>query len=543
MDEQQQYADFLNDIKEALLDENVNQTTDDVNKLIEQNQSIKKAKLDAQRARDHELVMITAQRRRELEHDKKQLREECEQLVRDREEFEQKRKLLDQEQQQYFSAFLEEQLDNPVRVGNKIIVERDSNELDLERDHLIEQFKQLENERSQLNRDREKLDEQLQKHKQERSRLLNEQSDFVEHGIMDRDTLDTHVKQLVHVCEQLRSYDSRLDILPRKVFKTIPGPFREQIIKAYDMVLTALENVEQMSVTNAYKLIEKINKQTVARPEVQQTTEYSDDKLIENTFDYKAYKKRLKQYHEQVAERHIAEMMERPEDESLLESYEPSSANQNFFAQLQLAKEAETEEDGGTDPQLLNSGLFNYDTSEYMSDTVSEERFNTTQEDSIDPHTTNQPVTSTGTQPVTSTGTQPVTSTGTIDESGLPAPKHSTFDYIRGMFYKQPDPKGKPAGRLLEQPEPTYPDDPFVPPGYFDVVTPEKDPNVLQTASVYYNMRNKQPISEGTNGGGEDPCDPYDPYSECIQNSECPPWMPVKRWDPIKKQYYCTKAI
>ena len=521
MDEQQQYTDFLNDIKEALLDENVGQTPDDVNRLIEENQSKTKAKLEAQRARDREMTVITEQRRRELEQDKQQLKQECEQLIKDREEFDQKRKLLDQEQQQYFSNFLQEQLDTPTRVGNKLIIERDSQELDLERDHLLEQFKQLEHERDQLQRDREKLDKQIKKYRQAGTQLVNEKQDFIKHGVLDRDTLDMHVKQLVHVCEQLRAYDSRLDILPRGVFKTIPGPFREQIIKAYDMVLTALENVEQMSITNAYKLIEKVNKQVISRPETQQTVEVNTQSdLQQDQFDYKEYKNRLKQYHEQVAERHIAEMMERPEDESLLESYEPSPANQNFFAQLQIAKEAETEEDGGTDPQLINSGAFVFDTSEYMPETMSLEQYDTGVEDNIDPQTTSsQPVTSTSSQPVTSTSSQPVTSTSsqpvtaedliTEESITLPAPRHSTFNYIKGMFYKQPPAQGKPAGRALKEPAPVYPDDPFIPPGFFDVVRPEDDPNVIQTASAYYNMRNKESAEPIV---GDPPLDPYDPY-------------------------------
>ena len=87
MDEQQQYTDFLNDIKEALLDENADQTPDDVNRLIEENQSKTKAKLDAQRIRDREMMVIAEQRRRELARDKQQLKQECEQLIKDREEF------------------------------------------------------------------------------------------------------------------------------------------------------------------------------------------------------------------------------------------------------------------------------------------------------------------------------------------------------------------------------------------------------------------------------------------------------------------------
>lgn len=537
MDEQQQYTDFLNDIKEALLDENADQTPDDVNRLLEENQSKTKAKLEAQRARDREMLVITEQRRRELEHDKQQLKQECEQLIKDREEFEQKRKLLDQEQQQYFSNFLQEQLDAPTRVGDKIIIERDTQEMDLERDHLIEQFKQLENERKRLERDREILSEQRQKHKLASRKLINEQSDFVKHGVMDRHTLDTHMKQLVHVCEQLRAYDPRLEILPRKVFKTIPGVFREQIIKAYDNVLTALENVEQMSITSAYKLIERVNSQAVARPDTQQTVEQPEvHDALSDQFDYDAYKKRLKKHHEQIAEKHIAELMERPE-ESLLENYEPTSMNETFFEGLREAKEQELEGSGDADGDS-DSNNFVFDTSEYLPEpTIPEQEYDTVDEqDTITPSVTStesqsvtstesQSVTSTESQPITSTESQPVTSTESQPVTSVNEDARiSTVDYIRGLFYKHPVKKGltpdtrskaKTSRSTVESTDPLLDPVTFV-------------EGLASTPSEAYNKGYKA-LERDRSLDPEDPYDMYnpaiygDPYNQTTVESTEPP--------------------
>ena len=88
-----------------------------------------------------------------------------------------------------------------------------------------------------------------------------------------------------------------------------------------------------------------------------------------------------------IAEKHIAEMMERPEDADLLESYEPGPSNEAFFNQLQVAKEDETEEDGGMMPPVIPSidDNFEFDTSQYMDDdAISQESYSTTQESESD---------------------------------------------------------------------------------------------------------------------------------------------------------------
>ena len=524
MDNQQQYVDFLNDVREALLDENVDQTPDSVNQLIKQNKSETQVKLDEQHALDNRLLESNEERRINLERDRQLLDEQQKQLEAECKLYDEKKRALTDEQQQFFSAFLEEQLNTPKRVGNKLVIENDTHALGLEKEFLMEEFLNLDKQKEQIKHEWKKLQEHKKKIKVDKKTLISEQHSFNRHRVLDPESLDTHVEQLIKVCEQLRAYDPRLKILPRDIFKSIPSVFREQLIHSYDMVLVALENVEKMSITSAYDLIDKVNKQATTKPESQFPVEHTPEQQVtSDQFDYDAYKSRLKKYHENIAEKHIAEMMERPEDADLLESYEPGPSNEAFFNQLQVAKEAETEEDGGMMPPVIPSidDNFEFDTSQYMDDdAISQESYSTTQESESE----------TATQPVASaddTATQPVASADdTLSESKLPVPAHSTIEYIKGLFYKQPTTTSEkplisvgtpgwdptPAAKS-DGPLPVYPDDPFIPADFFDPVRPEDNPNVVQTASVYYNMRNKAPGRRYTQA------DPYDPYQR-VDESE-----------------------
>ena len=356
MDEQQ-YVEYVNDIKQALMDDNVDQTPEQLDRLIEQNMSQTQQQLAAQRAHDRELLVISERRRREVKQSQQLLEQENKQLQQERELFEQKKQQLTQEQQQYFAAFLEEQIQQPTRVGNKLIIEQDQSVLDMEREHLLEQYRQLEHERDQLRRDQSRLTKQKQKTRELREQVLTEQQSMIKHQTFDADTLDTHMQQLKTVCEQLQQHDPRLSMLPRHVMKCMPGVFREQLIQAYDMVLTALHNLQQMTITDAYRTIEHVNNQTPVRPDTQQTVSESKNKTVnKNGFDYDLYRENMKRYHDELAERHVAEIVEQPENASLLESYQSVRSNHNAFMGIMAAKHGEMMDDGGISHEF-NQGV------------------------------------------------------------------------------------------------------------------------------------------------------------------------------------------
>lgn len=307
--EELEFIEFLQDAKHTLSEDNVDQTPEDVERLINENKSAIQKRVEAQRQRE----LLEQQ---QYLQERQQLQEERERFECERFEFDKKKLLFEQEK--LTQERVEFELDRQTQAYDPASV--------------VEQALQFK----QLHADLREIGVPVNNLNADGFDSLNEQ---------DRDHVLKIYQHLVHEIAK-RTGDITIDQV-QQLIDDAYGSTNIQNTAVYSEYLKLAD-----SVNTSKQPVDQDNDQsepdeTIDEPSNQDKTRAETLKEFrKGEYDYDAYRKRMQKHEDELQELYLAE----DEQFGLLnenDAYQP--ADSQFFNELQAARESELEDGGGSD--------------------------------------------------------------------------------------------------------------------------------------------------------------------------------------------------
>ena len=307
--EELEFIEFLQDAKHVLSEDNIDQTPEDVERLINENKSAIQKRVEAQRQRE-----LLEQQQYLL--DRQRLQEERERFERERLEFDKKKLLFEQEK--LTQERVEFQLDTQTQAYDPASV--------------VEQALQFK----QLHADLREIGVPVNDSSVDGFDSLNEQ---------DRDHVLKIYQHLVHEIAK-RSGNISIDKL-QQLIDDAHGSTNVQNTSVYGEYLKLADSVNTSNQPVEQHDAQSEPDESIDEPSTQDKTRAETlREFRKGEYDYDAYRKRMQKHEDELQELYLAE----DEQFGLVnenDTYAPGDSQ--FFNDVQLAREAELEAGAGPD--------------------------------------------------------------------------------------------------------------------------------------------------------------------------------------------------